>query len=518
MPLPISLEQILSGKTIESERIEYKSGWNPQDIVHTVCAFANDLHNIGGGYIFIGIAEKDGLPVLPPIGLNADQIDAIQKKLVELCNRIYPHYFPIVFPEQYNGKHILILWCPGGDVRPYKAPVSLDNKAGSAYYVRRMSTTVKASGQTELDLLNCTAKVPYDDRINHNASLDDIDVGLIRTFLQQTGSDLYHTAHKLPVEDLCRQLQIARGPDEMLRPINAGLLFFCRNPQKYFTGARIEIVEYNDDIGDSFVEKTFSGPVHLQLVESLNYLKNMHISEYVRKIPGNAKAIRFFNYPYEAIEESLANAVYHRGYDIPNTIEISVRLDRIEILSFPGPVPPVDNKALKNERVVARDYRNRRIGDFLKELSLTEGRGTGIPKIKRACQNNGSPAPIFETDDERTYFLTTIPIHESTMTSRPKRENLKKAESGQSQKAESAISIELRVLTILNNDEYGKVEIAKILGKQKPDGQLNEAIRQLLENRKIEQTIPEKPNSRLQKYKLTNGGKRVLKNQQVNKG
>jgi len=88
-----------------------------------------------------------------------------------------------------------------------------------------------------------------------------------------------------------------------------------------------------------------------------------------------------------------------------------VRLDRIEVLSFPGPIPPVDNAILREPRIIAREYRNRRIGDFLKELDLTEGRGTGIPKIRRAMKANGSPPPQFETDADRTHFLATLLIH-----------------------------------------------------------------------------------------------------------
>ena len=38
---------------------------------------------------------------------------------------------------------------------------------------------------------------------------------------------------------------------------------------------------------------------------------------------------------------------------------------------------------LRAGRAVSRRYRNRRIGEFLKELDLTEGRSTGIPKILR---------------------------------------------------------------------------------------------------------------------------------------
>ena len=56
-------------------------------------------------------------------------------------------------------------------------------------------------------------------------------------------------------------------------------------------------------------------------------------------------------------------------------------------------------------------YRNRRLGDFLKELDLTEGRATGIAAIIKIMRNNGSPDPVFETDEDRTWFRVTLPIH-----------------------------------------------------------------------------------------------------------
>ena len=49
--------------------------------------------------------------------------------------------------------------------------------------------------------------------------------------------------------------------------------------------------------------------------------------------------------------------------------------------------------------------------DFLKELEMNEGRGTGIPKILREIEKNGSPEPIFHMDDDRTFFLVEFPIH-----------------------------------------------------------------------------------------------------------
>ena len=59
----------------------------------------------------------------------------------------------------------------------------------------------------------------------------------------------------------------------------------------------------------------------------------------------------------------------------------------------------------------SRRYRNRRLGEFLKELELTEGRATGIPTIQRKLTENGSPKATIETDEDRTYFLIDIPCH-----------------------------------------------------------------------------------------------------------
>lgn len=74
-------------------------------------------------------------------------------------------------------------------------------------------------------------------------------------------------------------------------------------------------------------------------------------------------------------------------------------------------MPPLTNADMQKEHVICRNYRNRRIGDLLKELDLTEGRNTGFPKIYREIRKNGSPMPIFETDDRNMHFLATLPIH-----------------------------------------------------------------------------------------------------------
>jgi hypothetical protein len=74
MPLPLNINDLLHGPSVEWERLAFKAGWNPLDTLHTLCAYANDFHNLGGGYIIVGVGEQDGRPVLPPVGLTEDLV------------------------------------------------------------------------------------------------------------------------------------------------------------------------------------------------------------------------------------------------------------------------------------------------------------------------------------------------------------------------------------------------------------------------------------------------------------
>ena len=159
-------------------------------------------------------------------------------------------------------------------------------------------------------------------------------------------------------------------------------------------------------------EQTFKGPIDQQLRDALRYIKNSYIKRKIIKRPDRAEADHIYNYPYAAVEEALANAVYHKAYDEREPIEVRIDDEKIEILSFPGPVRSVTKEQLKSYKVTNRRYRNRRIGEFLKELHLTEGRNTGFKKIIDAIRDNGSPMPEFETDDDHSYFISRIFIHE----------------------------------------------------------------------------------------------------------
>lgn len=294
MALPVNIEELVHGHTIEWERLEFKEGWNPEDVLHSMCAFANDLHNWGGGYIIVGIAEQEGQPILPPTGLQVTQLDPIQKRILELGHKIQPNYFPISQPYVLNDRHIMVLWCPAGDNRIYTAPTTLANGSRREAFVRVGSNSIVGRGETLRRLQELTARIPFDDRINRQATLQDLDLGLIQAHLQEVRSDLLGESKKMSFEDLCRTMLIAKGADEDIRPVNVGLLFFCKEPERFFNRTWIELVWHQDGSGNKFKEHYFKGPLQKQLRDAFSFLNANIISEQVIKHTGHAEADRFF--------------------------------------------------------------------------------------------------------------------------------------------------------------------------------------------------------------------------------
>ena len=508
MKLPININDLVTARTVEWERLEFKAGWNPKAVLHTMCAFANDFHNLGGGYIVIGVAEDEGRPVLPPAGLPVSRIDAVQREIVEIGYRMIPYYHPIIAPYEISGKHILVLWAAGGQTRPYKAPVSLaKGEREFAYYIRKGSVTVRAGQEDEAELMSLAATVPFDDRLNQRAGVEDLSRELMLDFLQEVGSDLFSLAPEVPLVEIGRQMHIIGGPDEAPFPLNVGLLFFNPEPRRFFPAAQIDVVWFPDDAGgNKFTEKTFHGPLPRMIREALDYIQRNYLNETVIKRPGKAAATRVANYfPYEAVEEAVVNAVYHRSYEEREPVEVRITRYDMVVLSYPGPDRSVRLEQLRIGRAMSRRYRNRRIGEFLKELDLTEGRATGIPKILRAMEENGSPSPEFEFDDDHTYFSVRLPVHPEAGRTTEDYTAVPEMKSGVESGVESKTAI--LILNHLQKSELGKKEIAKKLGKTKPTRYLNDLVRKMVANGLIDFTIPGKPTSRLQKYRLTDKGR-----------
>ena len=209
MRLPVNIEELLSGRAVEGNRIEYKTGWNPDSIYRTICAFANDFDETGGGYIVVGVQEEKGRAIRPVTGINPDQIEPIEKEMVGYNNLIRPYYQPRLYIEEVDGKTILILKVSPGERRPYKVPDQITAKQKTYnYYIRYNSSSIVPKDEYERELINLANRMPFDDRGNDNIKLTDISPLLLHDYLVKIKSSLSDISLTDHLEEVLDQMDL----------------------------------------------------------------------------------------------------------------------------------------------------------------------------------------------------------------------------------------------------------------------------------------------------------------------
>jgi biotin operon repressor len=133
---------------------------------------------------------------------------------------------------------------------------------------------------------------------------------------------------------------------------------------------------------------------------------------------------------------------------------------------------------------------------LLKSLGHIERMGTGTGDMIRQCREAGLPEPEFSMSDG---FVITI--------RRTVQQRIGEASGRPESRPES---LERRVLGLLADGSLSKSELSSRLGQKEVSGHLNQVIRVLLADQTVEYTRPEKPTSRLQKYRLTDKGAALL--------
>ncbi len=450
MPIPINIEDLLHKRKIESNRIEFKKGWNPDSIYRSICAFANDFDNIGGGYIVVGVEEENGMAKRPVAGIPIDSLDRIQKDMIGYNNKIDPYYMPRVDMQEVDGKYVLVIWVPAGLSRPYSVWERVTgSKSPYKWYVRSGSNSIVAKGDVLDELREMANRVPFDERGNENILITDISPALVLDYLQTVNSRLAEVFDRTPFAEILNLMDLFTGPTERRLLKNVAAMMFCKNPAKFFPVTQVDIVIFPDGCIENPNNMTevpkIVGSVPEMVKQTLDYFRTNVIKKNIIKPKDRAESISFFNYPYQAIEEAVVNALYHRDYQEREPVEITIEPDKISILSYGGPDRSITMDAIQRaERLKSRRYRNRRLGDYFKELQLSEGRGTGIPTIQDELRKNGSLPAVIETNDDRTYFLIEIPCREGfEKTIEPLNETLNKALNGVLNDKEFAIFMEI---------------------------------------------------------------------------
>lgn len=201
----------------------------------------------------------------------------------------------------------------------------------------------------------------------------------------------------------------------------------------------------------------------------------------------------------DVLREAVVNALAHRDYRSTGNVQVYIFKDRVEIVS-PGGLPAGMTEADLGIKSIPR---NPLLFGMLFRMDAVEHIGSGIKRIRNLCREYGAAEPRIEVSEH--WFTVIFPRSVATQ------ENTDKAESQPESRPESQPeSLTNRILGLLEDEPLSKSDISARLGQKKVSGQLNKVIRTLLSDELIAFTIPEKPKSRLQKYRLTQTGKRII--------
>ncbi|MFH0995079.1 MAG: ATP-binding protein [Pseudomonadota bacterium] len=263
-----------------------------------------------------------------------------------------------------------------------------------------------------------------------------------------------------------------------------------------FPYAKIECARFKGTETKVFLDQTtIDEPIYATIELCMAFIKrNIALGSRIGEIFREDRC----EYPLEAIRETIINAVVHRDYAIQGSdIKVAIFDDMLEITS-PGPLPdtlPPD--ALGTGR---SEIRNRVLAPIFKELKLIEAWGTGIQKMRAETQKYpGIELILQETGHAFQVLFIKKQVHKPQVTGQV---------AGQ---VSDQVSQEiLRLLGILHG-EMTRLRIQDALGLKGRSNFENRYLKPALADGLIELTIPDKPSSSKQKYRLTEQGKLILK-------
>lgn len=401
----------------ESERVEWKENVaSISDVVETIVAFANDISNLGGGYVVCGAKEgKDeaGFQKVFHIGLTANRLKEIEGAVLSECReKVSPAIIPITeeIPITDSEKRILVFLVPAtGQAHNYRS----SGKDASTYYIRVGRETREARNSLLRELLLKKRVVePWDRRINYSSTIDDIDLLVLRDYLQQMRLwDINkpledYISDKERLSSFTSPLAGRENLTNVIRPRNFTLLLFGKDLTKLFPGAySIFSIYRGKDRSEPTAERIeVIGTVVEQakkLIELLNAESYIAFDK-THPRPNQVK------YPIRALSEAVVNALVHRDYESDQPVRVTVFSDRIEINSAGSLPRAVDPEKFKLGKA-SPYWRNQTLAYFFNKLQLAQGEGQGIPTIIRTMLAEGCPSPIFEIGEEN--LLCILPAH-----------------------------------------------------------------------------------------------------------
>ena len=388
---PIDLNQLAAR---ESEQVEWKENVaDIDDVVAALCAFANDLPNLGGGYVVCGaqeVRDEHGFPAMVRTGLTAARLKEVEGQVLAQCRqRVAPPLTPLVdeLPADTDDRRVLVFTQPATP----SAHTFRRDKEGARHYVHVGRATIEARNSVLLNLLVRKGAVePWDRRVCASATERDLDLLALRDALNrmnvavpEEGLEQYLT-EDVALSPFIPSLCVKENLTSLLRPRNFAVLLFGRDVQRFVPGAfSIFSVYPGGDRSDRHAERYEIAGSVLEQARQLRQLLGAQVSTAFDKEDMNAPNV--LKYPDRALYEAMGNALAHRDYERVDPVRITAFADRIEFVS-PGSLPGnTDVQVFREGRARAR-WRNQALAWFFNRLRLAQAEGQGIPTILRTMR------------------------------------------------------------------------------------------------------------------------------------
>ena len=316
---------------------------------------------------------------------------------------------------------------------------------------------------------------PFDAALNMNATIDDLDKEKIRWVT------------------------------------NAALLLFAKDPQKWFVSSTVKCVQfYGTKVQKPLASQQIYGGSVFEVVDQAVSFVMSHIDARVGERTASAQVDVAYELPVQAVTETIVNAVVHRDYLSTGSVQVMLFKDRLEVWN-PGRLP----KGMTVEKLNGEHASlpvNPLLANPVYLAGYIEQVGTGTNDVIDRCVELGLRKPEFRQDED---FMVTLWRKDGSGTAQSDPESLPNSkESARSwQGVGKELGVDYRVLESIGDfcqEARSLSEIAEHLGLGDRYKMKKKYIDPIL-GKYIEMTIPDAPNSKLQKYILTDAGRELGK-------
>ena len=477
---------ILANQVSECSYIEYKaSSLQLGKILKTICAYGNNYYDNDIQYIFLGVEEVNdenskAIPQLPITGINEGSLEKCKNDINSLRSFLYPNVAFEIISNEFHGINYLLIIVQ----RQTGGPFMVSEKAERdkrihlrpGRYVRIESDSRLARVDEEYDLLRKFANFHFSSLANSDATIDDLNVDLIREYLSRVSDrgimkDLYKA-------QMAKSLGLVDKNDPMEKKVkNFAVLMFSDKPEKYIPYAYVEIIVDMFGTKRKMESKHFKGAIWKQYYNIVNYINDNYLNTIILRSDGKADNRKINNFPYISVEELVANAIVHNNYENGKAIQIYISNTQINIVNYNKPLPPLKISDL-NERTFfnERDTENPEIRDMFKSIGIIESFGTGIGEAKRALKENGSPDLYYKNFDMMDNVTSVvIPVNEEYLKIKNGTENIDNIDvDSETQKIKQIIMNSgyssttkhklIKIFECLGAEIFGNSKIAEVLG------------------------------------------------------